>query len=41
MTPNDVATSISGLGPAGDGPINLSFNYTYTFGRLDDANAWD
>ena len=41
MTPNEIATSISGLGPTGEGPINLSVNYTYTFERMDDSRTWD
>ena len=41
MTPNDIATSISGLRTTGDGPINISVNYTYTFDRMDDSRTWD
>ena len=41
MTPNDIATDITGHGTAGSGSINASVNYTYTFERMDDANTWD
>ncbi len=41
MTPNDIATDIAGISPAGEGTINMSFNYTYTFERMDDSHAWD
>lgn len=41
MTPNDIATDISGLGQAGDGNITASTTFTYTFERLDDSNTWD
>lgn len=41
MTPNDIATDISGLGPTGGDTINTSVNYTYTLDRMDDANTWD
>ena len=41
MTPNDIATSISGLGQTGDGNISASINFTYTFERMDDSNTWD
>ena len=41
MTPNDIATSITDLSPAGGGTVNLSTNFTYTFGKLDDSNSWD
>ena len=40
MTPNDIATSISGLKPVGEGDITNTVSYTYTFERLDDANNW-
>ena len=44
MTPNDIATSISGLKPAGDGNINQTVTGTQSFvgGNLtiDDANGW-
>lgn len=39
MTPNDIATNISGLKPVGEGSINLpSWNSTMN-GR--DWNQWD
>ena len=41
MTPNDIATDITGLRPAGSETINASVHYTYTFERLDDSNSWD
>jgi hypothetical protein len=41
MTPNDIATSISGIVQTGDGNITASTNFTYSFGRLDDSNTWD
>ncbi len=42
MTPNDIATSIAGLGPVVEqGNIAMSTNYTHTFERMDDANSWD
>ncbi len=41
MTPNDIATSISGLKSVGEGNITASTNFTYTFERMDDAHTWD
>ena len=41
MTPNEIATNISGLKPIGEGSVALSTNYTYSFQRLDDSNTWD
>lgn len=41
MTPNDIATSISGIVQMGDGDITSSMNFTYTFKRMDDSNTWD
>ncbi len=41
MTPNDMATSISGIVQTGDGNITASTNFTYTFERMDDSNTWD
>ena len=41
MTPNDIATSISGIVRMGDGNITASTNFTYTFERMDDSNTWD
>jgi len=32
MTPNDIATSISGLNPVGEGAVNWSTMATYCFG---------
>ena len=53
MTPNDIATDISGLKPGGDGCIATSMNYTYCYvptanqggfpmaRRMDDADSCD
>ena len=41
MTPNDIATSISGIVQMGDGNITASTNFTYTLERMDDSNTWD
>lgn len=46
MTPNDIATSISGLKPVGGGNITASTNFTQSFAMgggytVDDANTWD
>ena len=41
MTPNDIATDISGLNSTGTGSVAASVNYTYTFERMDDARTWD
>lgn len=41
MTPNDIATSVAGTKPVGEGSVTLSTNYTYSWGKLDDANTWD
>lgn len=41
MTPNEIATDITGLKSLGTEITGLSVNYTYTFGRLDDSNTWD
>lgn len=45
MTPNDIATSISGLKPVGGGNITASTNFTHTWttngSQVDDANTWD
>ena len=46
MTPNDIATSISGLGPVEGGNINASTNFTYSFvpgsgQSMDDSSTWD
>jgi len=40
MTPNDIATSISGLRPVGEASIANTVTYTYTFEKMDDANNW-
>ena len=40
MTPNDIATSISGLKPVGEASIANTVTYTYTFEKMDDANNW-
>jgi len=45
MTPNDIATSISGLKPTGEGSVNTSTNFTQSCTHngfmTDDANTWD
>ena len=46
MTPNDIATSVAGLGSVEGGSINASTNFTPTFipgggQNMDDANTWD
>ena len=41
MTPNDIATNISGIVQMGDGNITASTNFTYTLERMDDSNTWD
>ena len=41
MTPNDIATSISGIVQMGGGNITASTNFTYTLERMDDSNTWD
>ena len=42
MTPNDIATDVTGLKPVGEGSINLpSYNHTWTFDRMDDTSQWD
>ena len=41
MTPNDIATDVSGLTSGGPGSVATSVNYTYTFERMDDARTWD
>lgn len=41
MTPNDIATSIAGVGQMGDGNITTSTNFTYSYKGMDDANTWD
>ena len=47
MTPNDIATDISGLTPVGEGNINWSTMATYSWGGSgggqvpDDQRSWD
>lgn len=45
MTPNDIATSVSGLKPMGEGSVNTSTNFTQSYSIngfiTDDANTWD
>ena len=42
MTPNDIATNLSDLGPGEAGNVvGVSTSFTYCFGRLDDSNTWD
>lgn len=43
MTPNEIATDVSGISSSGTtGNINMpSYNYTYTFERMDDKTQWD
>ena len=41
MTPDDIATSLSGIVQIGDGNITASTTFTYTFERMDDSNTWD
>ncbi len=46
MTPNDIATSVSGLRPVESGNVAASTNFTQSpapFGgfTMDDANTWD
>ena len=45
MTPSDIATSIGGLKPTGDGNIATSRLPTYCFSGgnyiADDQNDWD
>ena len=41
MTPNDIATDVSGITSGGPGSVATSVNYTYTFERMDDARTWD
>lgn len=47
MTPNDIATDISGLGPTNTGSINWSTTATYSWGGQgmgqvpDDQRSWD
>ena len=47
MTPNDIATNISGLKPVGEGNINWSTMATYCWGGSaggqvpDDQRTWD
>lgn len=44
MTPSDIATSISGLKPAGDGNITQTVTGTQSFvgsnWSIDDAGQW-
>ena len=45
MTPNDIATSIAGLGSVGGGNITSSTNFTQSSTAsgwmTDDARTWD
>jgi hypothetical protein len=45
MTPNEIATSISGLNPVGEGSVNFSTNPTFCWCNgssiPDDQNSWD
>ena len=47
MTPNDIATDISGLKPVGEGSVSWSTTATYCWGGSrggqvpDDQNTWD
>ena len=46
MTPNEIATSIGGLKPAGGGDINWSTTATFCIsggqtGIADDQSTWD
>ena len=41
MTPKEIATDITRLSPVGSETINLSTNFTYSFGKLDDSSTWD
>ena len=45
MTPNDIATDISGLKPVGEGSVSWSTTATYCFAGSvrvpDDQNSWD
>ena len=45
MTPNDIATSISGLNPVEEGNINWSTTATFCFSGMqsvpDDQRSWD
>ena len=44
MTPNEIATRISGLSPVGEGGITMpSWNQTGSFSQYsqDDLNQWD
>ena len=41
MTPNEIATDISGLKSIVGGDFTASTNFTYTFERMDDSNTWD
>lgn len=45
MTPSDIATSVAGLGPTGEGNINWSTMPTYCIsggrtGIADDQSGW-
>ena len=44
MTPNDIANSISGLGPVGEGDINQTMTGTQSFvgprWTIDDTGNW-
>ena len=40
MTPNEIATDISGLKPVENGNLGSGTNFTYTFDRLDDSHSW-
>ena len=41
MTPTDIATDITRFSPAGSETVNLSTNFTYSWGKMDDSNTWD
>lgn len=46
MTPNEIATNVSGLSSVERGNLNASVNYTYSLvvgGKtaMDDSNTWD
>ena len=41
MTPNEIATDISGLKSIEGGNITTSTNFTFCYNGMDDSNTWD
>ena len=39
MTPSEIATDITAVNSSET--VGQSTNFTYSFGRMDDANTWD